>query len=151
VPVTPSASYSLTLRVALADEPGMLGLLTSAIGRAGGSIGAIDIVRATGGRLIRDIAVDARDQEHWQEIISSVRGIDGVELVEWTDRTFRLHFGGKIEQINKSPLKTRDDLSMAYTPGVARVCSAIHEDPELAFRARARRHRGAGGVAGDGG
>jgi malate dehydrogenase (oxaloacetate-decarboxylating) len=120
--------------VKLENEPGMLGQVTSAIGAAGGSIGAIDIVRSSGGQLIRDISVDARDQEHWTDILAAVEQIDGVELQEWTDRTFRLHFGGKIEQVNKSPLKTRDDLSMAYTPGVARVCSAIQADRELAFK-----------------
>jgi malate dehydrogenase (oxaloacetate-decarboxylating) len=132
--VTPSASYSLTLRIELDNEPGMLGEVTSAIGEAGGSVGAIDIVKAASGKLVRDITVDASSQEHWGLIIEAVRAIDGVELLDITDRTFNMHQGGKIAQENKHPLNNRDDLSMAYTPGVARVCLAIHEEPDLAFR-----------------
>ena len=138
--VTPSASYSLTLRVRLENEPGMLGRVTSAVGKAGGSLGAIDIVNASGGQLVRDLAVDARDQKHWDDILAAISAVDGVELLDWTDRTFRIHFGGKIEQLNKTPLRTRDDLSMAYTPGVARVCSAIREDRELAFKYTIKRN-----------
>ncbi|MEX0992456.1 MAG: NAD-dependent malic enzyme [Solirubrobacterales bacterium] len=140
MPVTPSASYSLTLRVRLENEPATLGEVTSAIGRAGGSVGAIDIVKASGGQLVRDIAVDARDQDHWNDILAAVEGVEGANLIDWTDRTFRLHFGGKIEQLNKAPLKTRDDLSMAYTPGVARVCSAIQDDRELTFKYTIKRN-----------
>ena len=138
--VTPSASYSLTLRIQLENEPGTLGDVTSAIGDAGGSVGAIDIVKAEGGKLVRDITVDARSQEHWDQILAAVRDVEGVDLLDVTDRTFNMHEGGKIEQLNKHPLKNRDDLSMAYTPGVARVCRAIHEDPELAFRYTLKRN-----------
>jgi malate dehydrogenase (oxaloacetate-decarboxylating) len=140
VAVTPSASYSLTLRIELENEPGTLGDITSAIGEAGGSVGAIDIVKAEGGKLVRDITVDARSQEHWDQILAAVRDVEGVELLDVTDRTFNMHEGGKIEQLNKHPLKNRDDLSMAYTPGVARVCRAIQEEPELAFRYTLKRN-----------
>ena len=138
--VTPSASYSLTLHIELENEPGTLGDLTSAIGEAGGSVGAIDIVKAEDGRLVRDITVDARSQGHWDQILAAVRDVAGVSLLDVTDRTLNMHEGGKIEQLNKHPLKNRDDLSMAYTPGVARVCLAIHEDPELAFRYTLKRN-----------
>src|SRR5688500_9796967 len=131
---TPSASFSVILRLKLENQPGMLGEVTSAIGRAGGQIGAIDIVEGTGDWFVRDIAVDARDQRHWEDIIEAIKAVDGAELVEFTDRTLRLHLGGKIAQLNKHSLETRDDLSMAYTPGVARVCLAIKDDPEKAFR-----------------
>jgi malate dehydrogenase (oxaloacetate-decarboxylating) len=131
---TPSASYSIILRVRLENQPGVLGDVTSAIGKAGGQIGAIDIVEGGSDWLVRDIAVDARDQAHWEDICEAVGDVPGAELVEYTDRTLRLHLGGKIAQQNKHPLATRDDLSMAYTPGVARVCLAIKEDPEKAFR-----------------
>src|SRR5688500_11535375 len=131
---TPSASFSVILRLKLENQPGMLGEVTSAIGRAGGQIGAIDIVEGTGDWFVRDIAVDARDQRHWEDIIEAIKAVDGAELVEFTDRTLRLHLGGKIAQHNKHSLETRDDLSMAYTPGVARVCMAIRDDPEKAFR-----------------
>ncbi len=138
--VTPSASYSLTLRIELDNEPGMLGEVTSAIGEAGGSVGAIDIVKATRGKLVRDITVDAASQEHWALIIEAVRQIEGVELQDVTDRTFNMHKGGKIAQENKHPLNNRDDLSMAYTPGVARVCRAIQDEPDLAFRYTIKRN-----------
>ncbi|MDQ1422401.1 MAG: hypothetical protein QOJ52_4363, partial [Acidimicrobiaceae bacterium] len=130
---TPSASYSLTLRVRLASRTGTLGELTTAIGRAGGDIGAIDIVSVGGDAVIRDISVNARSNEHGEQIVEAVRDIDGVEVINVSDRTFLMHIGGKIEVTSKAPLKTRDDLSMAYTPGVARVCEAIHRDPEKAF------------------
>src|SRR5919197_4448075 len=140
MPVTPSASFSLTLRIRFDNEAGVLGEVTSAIGQAGGSIGAVDIVQSHEHQVVRDIAVDARSTDHWDEIIAAVESIAGVELVCWTDRTFKMHEGGKIAQLNKHPLTSRDDLSMAYTPGVARVCQAIDEDPELAFRYTIKRN-----------
>ncbi|HEX5707238.1 MAG TPA: malic enzyme-like NAD(P)-binding protein [Pyrinomonadaceae bacterium] len=130
---TPSASYSLTLRVKLSSRAGTLGELTTAIGRAGGDIGAIDIVSAGRDAVVRDVTVNASSSEHGAQIIEAARDVDGVEVVNVSDRTFLLHLGGKIEVTSKSPLKTRADLSMAYTPGVARVCEAIQRDPEKAF------------------
>lgn len=134
VPTTmPSASYSITLRVRIEHKPGMLGRVTSAIGAAGGLLGAIDIAQVTSQHFVRDITVDAASVEHAEAIVNAVRAVQGVEVVHYSDRTFLLHLGGKIEMQNRAPLKTRADLSMAYTPGVARVCMAIHEDPEKAF------------------
>src|ERR1044072_3032998 len=130
---TPSASYTVTLRVKLATRAGTLGEVTSAIGHMGGDIGAIDIVNVSRDSIIRDITFEAASIEHENEIIEALRDIDGVEVVNVSDRVFLMHIGGKIEVVSKSPLKTRDDLSMAYTPGVARVCEAIHRDPEKAF------------------
>lgn len=130
---TPNASYSLTLRVKIHNQPGKLGELTTAIGRAGGDIEGIDIVSVGKDFLIRDITVNAASENHDQEIIDAVSSIDGVEVVHVSDRTFLMHLGGKIEVVSKMPLKTRSDLSMAYTPGVARVCTAIEKDPEKAF------------------
>src|SRR5256714_7570422 len=130
---TPSASYSLTLRVKLSSRAGMLGEVTMAIGRAGGDIGAIDIVSVGPDHIIRDITVQAGSVEHEDEIVNAVRDIDGVEVINVSDRVFLMHIGGKIEVVSKMPLKTRADLSMAYTPGVARVCEAINKDPEKAF------------------
>jgi malate dehydrogenase (oxaloacetate-decarboxylating) len=130
---TPNASYSVTLRVRIQNNPGKLGEITTAIGRAGGDIEGIDIVSAGKDFLIRDITVNAASESHDDEIVSSLRDIDGVEVVNVSDRTFLMHLGGKIETVSKMPLKTRSDLSMAYTPGVARVCEAIHRDPEKAF------------------
>ena len=130
---TPNASYSLTLRVNIQNFPGKLGEITTTIGQTGGDIGAIDIVRVGQGYIIRDITVNATSETHNQEIIEAVKQIDGVSIVNTSDRTFLIHLGGKIETVSKIPLKTRSDLSMAYTPGVARVCEAIHQDPEKAY------------------
>ena len=130
---TPNASYSLTLRVKIHNQPGKLGEITTAIGRVGGDIEGIDIVSAGKDFLIRDITVNAFSEKHDKEIVQSLQNIDGVEVLRTSDRTFLVHLGGKIETVSKIPLKTRADLSMAYTPGVARVCEAIHKDPEKAF------------------
>ncbi len=130
----PSASNSITVRLVISNRPGMLAKVTGVIGEKGGNIGAIDIVRAEKDKLIRDITVNTRNDEHAQSIVQEVREIDGVEVVDISDRTFLLHLGGKLEVESKLPLKTRDQLSMAYTPGVARVSEAIHETPADAHR-----------------
>lgn len=130
---TPSASYSLTLRVKLSSRAGTLGKVATAIGRAGGDIGAIDIVSVSSDFIIRDITVNAASSEHGERIVEAVRDVDGIEVINVSDRTFLMHIGGKIEVVSKMPLKTRADLSMAYTPGVARICEAIYQDPEKAF------------------
>jgi malate dehydrogenase (oxaloacetate-decarboxylating) len=129
----PSASYSLTVRLEIENKPGMLGKVTSAIGKAGGDIGAVDLVEMTGGRVLRDITIKASDSQHGQAIIERLRALAGVRVANISDRTFLMHLGGKIEVRSKVPIRTRDDLSMAYTPGVARVCMAIKEDPTRAF------------------
>ena len=130
---TPNASYSVTLRVKIQNQPGKLGEITTAIGHAGGDIEGIEIVSVCKDYLIRDITVNAASEKHDEEIVQSLSNIDGVEVVNISDRTFLMHLGGKIETVSKVPLKTRSDLSMAYTPGVARVCEAIRKDPEKAF------------------
>ena len=130
----PSASNSITARVAIANRPGMLAKVTSVIGEKGGNIGAIDIVRAETDELTRDITINTRSDEHAQSIVQEIREIEGVEVVNLSDRTFLLHLSGKLEVESKSPLQTRDQLSMAYTPGVARVSESIHETPSDAHR-----------------
>ena len=135
----PSAQYSLTIRIEIDDRPGMLGKVAVAIGEAGGTIGAIDLVE-TGERLVRDITVEGADRKHWEKILAAIAAVDGARVIDSTDRTFLMHVGGKIEQKNKYPLKTRDDLSMAYTPGVARVCTAIADDPDKAFQYTIKRN-----------
>ena len=129
-----SAQFSIILRVELLRRPGSLGRLTSAIGEAGGQIGAIDILVQAEDKTLREITVDCSDREHWDEVVRVVQALDDVNVVEVTDRTFELHRGGKIYTGLKVPLKTRDDLSMAYTPGVARVCNEIAADPDKAFQ-----------------
>ncbi|HEY4896381.1 MAG TPA: NAD-dependent malic enzyme [Solirubrobacteraceae bacterium] len=137
---TPSAQYRLTIRVKLADSPNILGSVTSMIGEAGGMIDAVDLVEVDGGHSLRDVVVDASGRDHWERIIAAINAVEGAEVIDTTDRTFLLHVGGKIEQHNKHPLKTRDDLSMAYTPGVARVCLAIADDPDKAFQYTIKRN-----------
>src|SRR4030095_508154 len=119
---SPSASYSLTVRLEITNKPGMLGKVTSAIGKAGGDIGAIDLVEASSTVMTRDITFKASDERHGQKVVDRVKGVEGVSVVNVSDRTFLMHLGGKIEVKGKMAVKTRDDLSMAYTPGVARVC-----------------------------
>jgi len=131
---SPSAQYSITLRMEIAHTHGMLGRVAGSIGEAGGVIGAIDLVEVHERSLVRDITVDAAGPEEWNAIRRAVEAIDGATVIDATDRTFLMHVGGKIEQHNRIPLKTRDDLSMAYTPGVARVCEAIARDPDKAFQ-----------------
>jgi malate dehydrogenase (oxaloacetate-decarboxylating) len=135
-----SAQYSLTIRVELEHRPGALGEVLTAIGSAGGQLGAIDLIEADDRRTLRDITLDARDQEHWRAILRAVDAVQSARVVDATDRTFRVHVGGKIEQHNKIPLKSRDDLSMAYTPGVARVCQAIAAEPDKAFQYTIKRN-----------
>ena len=137
---TPSAQYRLTIRVKLEDSQGILGHVTSAIGEAGGMVGAVDFVEVEDAHSLRDIVVDASGREHWEQIIAAINAVEGTEVIDTTDRTFLLHVGGKIEQHNKHPLKTRDDLSMAYTPGVARVCLAIADDEDRAFQYTIKRN-----------
>jgi malate dehydrogenase (oxaloacetate-decarboxylating) len=118
----------------------MLGKVASAIGGAGGTIGAIDLVQIDHDHTIRDITVATGADDDWPRLTAAVDAVEGARVLDTTDRTFMLHMGGKIELHNKSPLKGRDDLSMAYTPGVARVCTAIHDDPDKAFQYTIKRN-----------
>src|SRR5580765_1847635 len=131
--ITPVASYSLTVRLRIANLPGMLGKVTSSIGEAGGDIGAVDIVEAGGQTMTRDVTFKASDEAHGLRIVDGLKTVEGVTVVNVSDRTFLMHLGGKIEVNGRIAVKTRDDLSMAYTPGVARVCMAIHDDPEKVY------------------
>src|SRR3954464_7404248 len=135
-----SAQYSITLRLRIAHRPRMLGKVAAALGQAGGTIGSVDLVDVDGGHTLRDITVDTAGDEHVRRIAAAVEALDDVEVVDTTDRTLMLHLGGKIEQRNRHPLKTRDDLSMAYTPGVARVCMAIAGDRDKAFQYTIKRN-----------
>jgi len=127
--IHPSASFSATIRVRLEDRPGSFARLATAIGEAGGLLGAIDLVRVEGGSKVRDVTVEASDAAHIERIVDAVRAVEGVTVDHVSDRTFLLHLGGKLRVEPKAPIKTRDDLSMAYTPGVARICKAIADDP----------------------
>lgn len=129
---SPATQYSLTLDVTLGNVPGVLGRLATAIGEVGGNIFAIDGFVAKGRELERDIVVNCSSVEHQQEVVSVVEALEGVTLEGWYDRTFRMHEGGKIETLPLCSVADQDDLSMAYTPGVARVCNAIAADPNVA-------------------
>jgi malate dehydrogenase (oxaloacetate-decarboxylating) len=136
----PSASFSATLRVRLENAPGSFAHVAAAIGQAGGLLDAIDLVRVERGNKVRDVTVLAEDAAHIARIASAVEALDGVAVEHVSDRTFLLHLGGKLEVQPKTPLKTRDDLSMAYTPGVARVCEAIAEDPDKVWNLTVKRN-----------
>jgi len=132
--VTPSAQYSVTIRVEMeAAQTDLLGRLTTAIGAVGGDIGAIDLVGTGFKTVIRELVVNASDQDHAGAIVAAAEGLEGVTVLSSFDRTFRMHQGGKIQMTTRVPLENRDDLSVAYVPGVARVCKAIAEDRSKAF------------------
>ena len=127
----PSASYSVTMRVAL-DSAAEIGSLATAVGDAGGLVTALDVVEPIGGRMVVDLTCNAIDEGHAEILRASVDVLDGAHVQAISDRTFLLHLGGTISVEPKIALKTRDDLSMAYTPGVARISMAIAKDPSAA-------------------
>ena len=128
---TPSAAYSVRLLVRLDNGPGALGRLAAAIGSVGGNIGALEGFEAKGDHLDEQVIVDCIDEAHMLAVRVAVDGLEGVEVLEAGDRTFEMHAGGKIDVVGRMPLRDRDDLSMAYTPGVARICNAIAAEPSL--------------------
>lgn len=130
----PSPSYSIMIRAEITNRIGMFAQIATAISRAGGDLGSVDIVRVDKGKLVRDITVNARDDRHEREIVRTIKGIPGVKVLRVMDRTFSVHEGGKIEVRSKSPVRDRNDLSKVYTPGVARICMDIHDNPEHAYR-----------------
>ena len=136
----PGGTYSITIRAQYPNRIGMLGKIASAIGEAGGDIGAIDIVRSSRDVMVRDITVGARDDVHGQKIVEQLRQVDGIVIRSVSDPVFLLHLGGKIEVTSRVPVKTRSDLSMAYTPGVARVCRAVHRDPQSVWTLTIKRN-----------
>ncbi|MFM8267464.1 MAG: NAD-dependent malic enzyme [Ilumatobacteraceae bacterium] len=140
MPTAPTAAFSITLDCRLDNVPGTLGRLCSAIGEAGGNIGALDGFDVRGPELRRCLVVHCRDEAHQQKVVDAVHALKGVTLVDWWDRTFRMHEAGKVHVLSTAPVNDRDDLSMAYTPGVARVCSAIAEQPSLSHRYTIRKN-----------
>src|ERR1700754_2643252 len=130
-----SAQYSVTIRVELDARQEPVGKLAAASAEAGGQLQSVDLVPGAGpeGKRVREFTIDASDRDHWEEILRAIGSTRGARVIGYVDRTMQMHRGGKIEQHNKYPLKTRDDLSMAYTPGVARVCMDIHADRAKAF------------------
>src|SRR5262245_26459890 len=129
----PYHDYRMTVRVEIPNEPGQFAELATTLAREGASLGAIDIVKATRTKMIRDITFDAQSEAHADRIIQALHALPKVKVRSASDRIFLLHLGGKIYTRSKLPLRTRNTLSMAYTPGVARVCKAIAADKEKVY------------------
>ena len=129
-PLPTSASYGITVRLYAVPSPSVVGELATAVGQAGGLVTAIDVSDSRPDRITVDVSCSAVNGEHAAEIVEAMRAVAGVSVHRVSDRTFLLHLGGKISVEPKVPLKTRDDLSMAYTPGVGRVSLALAQHPE---------------------
>src|SRR5256714_5771117 len=129
-PMPTSASYGITVRLYARPSPSVVGELATAVGQAGGLVTAIDVTESRVDRITIDVSCSAANGEHAAEIVEAMRAVKGVTVHRVSDRTFLLHLGGKISVESKVPLRTRDDLSMAYTPGVGRVALALAEHPE---------------------
>ena len=136
----PGPGYSITVRVEAPPSTSAAGDLTSAVGRAGGVITAFDVVESHADRIVVDITCNALSAEHANDLTEVLNGLDGVRVRKISDRTFLVHLGGKIEVSPRVALANRDDLSRAYTPGVARVCTAIAETPQDARRLTVKRN-----------
>ncbi|MBC8284133.1 MAG: NAD-dependent malic enzyme [Nitrospinae bacterium] len=138
---TPNAGDSIVVRLKIEGQAQALPRVMTEIANLEGHIGAVDIVRPlSNGGSIRDISIYTAGVEHGQKIVAALEQTEGVEVVHSSDRTFLLHLGGKIEVTSKKELKSRDDLSMAYTPGVGRVCMAIHNNPEEVYKLTIKRN-----------
>lgn len=136
----PSVSSSITARLEVKARPTAVSDLTTAIEKAGGIVTALDVTASFHEAMTVDVTCATRDVDHAQDVVAALENLDGVVVKRVSDRTFLLHLGGKLSVESKVPLRTRDDLSMAYTPGVARVCQAIAEHPEDARRLTIKRN-----------
>ncbi len=137
---TPGVAYSITVRSEYPNVPGMLGKITSAIGAAGGSAQGVDVVQTSKGEMVRDFTVNTAGHEHAIEVVDAIKAVENVKVRSVSDQTFLLHVGGKIEMRSRIAVTTRDDMSKAYTPGVGRVCMAIHDDPEAVWALTGKGH-----------
>jgi malate dehydrogenase (oxaloacetate-decarboxylating) len=132
---TPNAGDSIIVRLRIDGQTKGFSQVTARIAELNGQIGAIDLVRPLSqGASIRDISIYTSGSDHGEEIVAALEKVKGVEIIHHSDRTFLMHLGGKIEVTSRQTLKTRDDLSMAYTPGVGRVCTAIHQNPDQVYK-----------------
>src|SRR6478609_2270426 len=137
---TPSVSYSITVRLEVPAAGTEVSQLTQAVESSGGVVTALDVTSSGVDRLRIDVTCAARDTEHAETIVAGLRAVPGVDVHKVSDRTFLMHLGGTIEMASKHPIRNRDDLSMVYTPGVARVCLAIARNPEDARRLTVKRN-----------
>ena len=138
--VIPSVSNSITVRLELPARATAVSELTTAIEASGGLVTGLDVSASGPQRLQVDVTAAARDTAHADEIVAAMRAVHGVEIGKVSDRTFLMHLGGKLKIESKVPIRNRDDLSMIYTPGVARVCMAIAENPADARRLTIKRN-----------
>ena len=136
----PSAGFSITIRVSVRADASAIGRLTTAVGERGGVVTAVDVVDSDAVNVVVDLTCDTADAAHAEQVVDCLEELDGVDVRKVSDRTFLLHLGGKIEVAPKVALRNRDELSRAYTPGVARVCLAIAENPEDARRLTIKRN-----------
>ena len=136
----PSAGFSITVRLSLTADAGAIGRLTTAVGEAGAIVTALDVVSSDHKRVVVDLTCDTSDSAHAQLVTAALDELPGVAVRKVSDRTFLMHLGGKVEVTPKVSLRNRDELSMAYTPGVARVCQAIADNPEDARRLTIKRN-----------
>jgi malate dehydrogenase (oxaloacetate-decarboxylating) len=136
----PSAGFSITIRVSVRADASAIGRLTTCVGEAGGIVTAVDVVDSDSTTVVVDLTCDTADAAHAEQVVDGLEKLDGVDVRKVSDRTFLLHLGGKIEVAPKVALRTRDELSRAYTPGVARVCLAIAENPDDARRLTIKRN-----------
>ncbi len=130
----PSPSYSITIKIEINNRIGMFAQVAQAISEAGGDIGSVNIAGVEKGKIIREITVDAYDEQHELQIVAAVGSIKGIKVLHVMDRTFTAHQGGKIEVHSRMPIRDSNELSKVYTPGVARICRDIHKSPEHAYR-----------------
>ena len=137
---TPSPGYSITLRVAVNSAAGSTTDLASAVAATGAAVTALDIVESSHDAIVVDVTCNTVNEAHADQITEVINARPGMSVRKVSDRTFLLHLGGKLSVEPKVPLKNRDDLSRAYTPGVARVCLAIHKNPEDARRLTIKRN-----------
>ncbi len=137
---TPSVSYSITVRLEVPAGGAAVSQLTTAVEHAGGIVTALDVTASGHERLRIDVTCAARDTGHADQLVDALRALADVDVHKVSDRTFLMHLGGTIEMQSKHPIRNRDDLSMVYTPGVARVCQAIADNPEDARRLTVKRN-----------
>ena len=135
-----SPGYAITLRVELSPESSSTAGLAQAVINSGASLTALDVVESSHERMVVDVTCDTSDPEHADEVTAEISRVPGATVRKVSDRTFLLHLGGKLEVKPKVPLRTRDDLSRAYTPGVARICMAIANEPKDARRLTIKRN-----------
>ena len=136
----PSAGFSITIRIAVTADASSIGRLTTCVGEAGAIVTALDVVDSDPTHVLVDLTCDTADSSHADQVVKQLEEQDGVDVRKVSDRTFLLHLGGKIEVSSKVALRNRDELSRAYTPGVARVCRAIAENPADARRLTIKRN-----------